>query len=39
MLIETLKKESVDSQAHDIRNWQYYDETYHEHSLNHCTLL
>ena len=41
-LLETLKKEldkKVYSQAHEIRNWQCYDEIRHEHSLNHCTLL
>ena len=30
---ERTGQESFDSQAHEIRNWQYYDEIQHEHSL------
>ena len=33
---ERTGQESFDSQAHEIRNCQYYDEIHHEHSLNHC---
>ena len=36
---ERTGQESFDSEAHEIRNWQYYDQIHHEHSLNHCTLL
>ena len=32
-------QESFDSQAHAIRNWQYYDEIHHELSKNYSTLL
>ena len=33
---ERTGQECFDSQAHEIINWQYYDEIHHEHSLNHC---
>ena len=32
-------QDSFDSQAHAIRNWQYYDEMHHELSINYCRLL
>ena len=32
-------QESFDSQAHAVINLQYYDEIYHELSINYSTLL
>ena len=36
---ERTGQENFNSQAHEIKNWQYYDEIHYDHSLNHCTLL
>ena len=36
---ERTGQERFESQAHEIRYWQYYDERHYQHLLNHCTLL